>query len=87
VKQPEKLEDVINQFCAGWSRTNRRPDMGDKTIRSMFSVELARQIRKYAKVTLRTTDEAEPAFCTHGRDGMAARDGGIVRWHTERNGS
>ena len=54
-KTPEKLEDVINQFCAGWARTNKRPDMGDKTIRSMFSVKLARQIRKYAKVVRRTT--------------------------------
>ena len=58
MKTPEKLEDVIDQFCAGWSRTNRRPDMGDKTIRSMFSVELARQIRKYAKVARLSHDAA-----------------------------
>ena len=50
MKQPKHLEDVIAQFCTGWARTNRRPDMGDKTIRSMFAVELARKIRKYAKV-------------------------------------
>ena len=51
MKQPERLEAVIEQFCIGWARTNRRPDMGDKTIVSMFAVELARAIRKYAKVT------------------------------------
>ena len=49
--KPKRLEDVIDQFCQGWARTNRRPDMKDKTIRSMFSVEMAREIRKYAKVT------------------------------------
>ena len=48
---PKSLEDVIEQFCTGWARTNRRPDMRDKTIVSMFAVELARKIRKYAKVT------------------------------------
>jgi len=51
MKQPERLEDVIDQFCEGWARTNPRPRMKDKTTRSMFSVELARAIRKFAKVT------------------------------------
>jgi len=50
-KKPERFEDVIDQFCEGWARTNPRPRMKDKATRSMFSVELARAIRKYAKVT------------------------------------
>ena len=52
-KKPESLEAVISTFCTKWARTNRRPDMKDKTIVSMFSSELAGEIRKYAKVSKR----------------------------------
>ena len=56
MKNPERLEDAIDNFCQKWARSNRRPDMGDVTVRKMFARELAREIRKVARVTRRRDD-------------------------------
>jgi len=56
-KEPESLRELIEEFCKDWAATNRRPDMGDVTIRSLFAVELARAIHKYARVTKLKADE------------------------------
>jgi len=51
MEKAKTLEALIEQFCASWARSNRRPDMGDVTIRKMFAGELAGAIRKVATVT------------------------------------
>jgi len=40
------LEALIEQFCASWARSNRRPDMGDVTIRKCLPESLLEQSEK-----------------------------------------
>jgi len=50
---PKDLEQTIERWFAREAKSNRRPDFGDKTVRSVCATQLAREIRKVAKVTQR----------------------------------
>jgi len=54
MSEPKSLESVIDGWLARDGRSkNPRPDFSDRTVRRLYASELAREIRKYAKVVRR----------------------------------